>query len=179
MMKLIGTWIKIQSYKHDGSLHRFWKRNFVLVNDENWLIVASKKTRVVENNGRIWYTKEPAISFFSKKAWFNTIAMLKENGVTYYTNIATPTLIDQGIAKYIDYDLDIKRMPDGSLKLLDRNEFKRHIGTLEYAKDLVDVIFAQADKTQALMSTNKFPFDDKEVHNYYNKFLQESKVKER
>ena len=42
-MSLKGRWIKIQSYKHDGSLHRFWKRNFVLVDDQEWLIVASKK----------------------------------------------------------------------------------------------------------------------------------------
>lgn len=174
MMSLKGKWIKIQSYKHDGSLHRLWKRNFVLVDNDEWLIVASKKTRVVESNGRVWYTKEPAISFFSKTRWFNTIAMLKEEGVSYYSNIASPTLIDGEIAKYIDYDLDIKRLPNGTLRLLDRNEFKRHISTLEYDQDLVDVIFDQAEKTQAHMATSKFPFDDDEVLRYYQAFLDES-----
>lgn len=173
-MSLKGKWIKIQSYKHDGSLHRFWKRNFVLVDNEAWLIVASKRTRVIESNGRIWYTKEPAVSIFSKTMWFNTIAMLKEEGITYYSNIASPTLIDGDVAKYIDYDLDIKRMPNGTLKLLDRNEFKRHIGTLEYDQELVDVIFDQAEKTQALMTTNKFPFDEEEILRYYQTFLNES-----
>lgn len=173
-MSLKGQWIKVQSYKHDGSLHRFWKRNFVLVDDDEWLIVASKKTRVVENNGRIWFTKEPAISIFSKTKWFNTIAMLKEDGVSYYSNIASPTLIDGEIAKYIDYDLDIKRMPDRTIKLLDRNEFKRHIGTLEYDQELVELIFKQAEKTQALMATNQFPFNEEEIFKYYQIFLDES-----
>ncbi len=173
-MGLKGQWIKIQSYKHDGSLHRFWKRNFVLVDNDAWLIVASKRTRVVENNGRIWYTKEPAVSFFSKTKWFNTIAMLKDDGITYYSNIASPTLIDGDIAKYIDYDLDIKRLPDHTLKLLDRNEFKRHISSLEYGEDLVDVIFDQAEKTQSLMASDHFPFDEEEVLRYYQTFLDES-----
>lgn len=173
-MSLKDKWIKIQSYKHDGSLHRFWKRNFVLVDNEEWLIVASKKTRVVESNGRIWYTKEPAISFFSKIYWFNTIAMLKENGMTFYCNIASPTLIDGEVAKYIDYDLDIKKMPDGTLKFLDRAEFMRHIDSLEYGQELVDIIFAQAEKTQVLMTRGEFPFDRDEVLRYYQMFLDES-----
>ncbi len=173
-MGLKGKWIKIQSYKHDGSLHRFWKRNFVLVDNDEWLVVASKKTRVVESNGRIWYTKEPAISIFSKINWFNTIAMLKEDGVTFYSNIASPTLIDGEVAKYIDYDLDIKKMPDGTLKILDRNEFKRHIGTLEYGQDLVDIIFSQAEKTKNLMTASLFPFDKQEILRYYQSFLEES-----
>lgn len=173
-MSLKGRWIKIQSYKHDGSLHRFWKRNFVLVDDQEWLIVASKKTRVVESNGRIWYTKEPAISFFSKTRWFNTIAMLKTDGISYYTNIASPTLIDRDVAKYIDYDLDVKRLADRTLKVLDHNEFQRHISSLEYAQDLVEIIFQQAEAAQVLMATNEFPFDEEVVMKYYNLFLAEN-----
>jgi protein associated with RNAse G/E len=37
-MSINGKWIKIQSYKHDGRLHRFWRKSYVLDDNENWLV---------------------------------------------------------------------------------------------------------------------------------------------
>ena len=62
--------------------------------------------------------------FFYKKRWFNIIAQLKPNGIFYYCNIASPYVIDEGILKYIDYDLDLRVFNDGAFKILDRNEYK-------------------------------------------------------
>lgn len=42
----------------------------------------------------IWWTpmvtREPAIVYFHKKYWFNVIAMIREKGVSYYCNLASP-----------------------------------------------------------------------------------------
>lgn len=173
-MSIKGKWIKIQSYKHDGSLHRFWRKSYVVEDNEDWLIVASRRTQVIEGNGRKWYTKEPAISFFSKKDWFNVIGMIKEVGVVFYTNIASPTIIDYGMAKYIDYDLDVKRYTDRSLKYLDKNEYLRNIETYNYGEDLAKVIVHKQTKVVSLMEADLFPFNNNEVLRYYDLFLKET-----
>ena len=108
-----GDFITIKSYKHDGSLHRTWRDTMVLKTNENSIIGVNDHTLVTESDGRRWVTREPAIVYFHKKFWFNIIAMIRENGVSYYCNLASPYLLDNEALKYIDYDLDIKVFADG------------------------------------------------------------------
>ena len=97
-----GDFITIQSYKHDGSLHRTWRDTMVLKITENAIIGVNDHTLVTESDGRRWITREPAIVYFHKKYWFNIIAMIRDNGVSYYCNLASPFHIDQEALKYID-----------------------------------------------------------------------------
>ncbi len=173
-MSIENKWIKIQSYKHDGKLHRFWRRSYVLIDNDDWLVVGSKSTLVVEGSGRRWRTREPAITFFSKKDWFNVIAMLKDIGVAYYVNIATPTIIENMIAKYIDYDLDLKKLPEGEVRFLDNYEFLRHSDKYNYSADLVRIIEAKQVKITKMIEDEVYPFDKDEVMKLYNRFTQKT-----
>ena len=94
-MPSVGRWYNIRCYKHNGALHRVWDRGLVLENNNDFIVIASKKAKVVESNGRCWFTKEPAVTIFSKKEWWNVICMLKKDGVCYYCNIASPSIIDK------------------------------------------------------------------------------------
>ena len=165
-----GDWIQIQSYKHDGSLHRCWDHSLVLDINENFIVLGSKKTKVTEADGRRWYTREPAISIFSFNDWYNVIEMLKEEGISYYCNIASPTLIDKDIAKYIDYDLDLKLFHDGLIKVLDENEYARHKEKYHYSDKLDRVLVHEVDKIYRLMNERDYPFNDGRVMQYYDEF---------
>ena len=61
-----GDFITIQSYKHDGSLHRTWRDTMVLKTTENAIIGVNDHTLVTESDGRRWVTREPAIVYFHK-----------------------------------------------------------------------------------------------------------------
>ena len=104
----IGDKLQIHCYKHNGQLNQLCDEAIVLYNDNEKIIVANNKAKLTEADGRSYRAKEPAILFFYKKHWFNIIGQLKEYGLFYYCNIATPYLIDGNIIKYIDYDLDLK-----------------------------------------------------------------------
>ena len=69
-MNLLNKWIEIQGYKHDGRMHRIWDNVFVVEETEEYIVVASTKTKVIEHDFRVWYTKEPAIMIFFKKLPF-------------------------------------------------------------------------------------------------------------
>lgn len=170
-MSLYGHWLAIQCYKHDGSLHRCWDRGLVLANNDDFVVVATKRAKVVENNGRRWFTKEPAVTIFSKKEWWNVICMFKSEGICYYCNIASPAIVDYHMIKYIDYDLDAKLFPDGESRILDEKEYLRHKAMYSYSDELDEVLKYQMSEIVKKINNREFPFDDERVKKYYEKYL--------
>jgi protein associated with RNAse G/E len=170
-----GSWLKIQSYKHDGSLHRCWERNYVLLEDEDFFVTANHKTKVTEANGRRWFSKEPAISFFSKKDWFNVIGMIKDRGVVFYVNVATPTLLHNGMLKYIDYDLDYKLFPDGYIMTLDEREFEKHRTLYGYSDQLVQALKITTQQLFKKLQEREYPFQMHKIQTFYQQFIKEKK----
>lgn len=178
-MKVEGHWLGIQCFKHDGKLHRIWDRGYVLDNRDDYIVIASRRAKVTESNGRKWFTKEPAITIFSKKEWWNIICMIKENGICYYCNIASPSVIDKDYIKYIDYDLDAKLFPSGEIRVLDEKEYQHHRDSYEYSSDLDAVLVFTMKDIVKRMKAKEFPFDDVLVRSFYEEFLLVTKRKEK
>lgn len=174
----IGKWIHVQSYKHDKSLHRTWDTAMVVDYNENYIVIVSNRTKVIEGDGRRWYTREPAVSVFFFKEWFNFIAMFKQDAIMYYCNIASPSLIDEDCIKYIDYDLDLKLMPDKNIIQLDTKEYEYHRKKYGYSGDLDLVVKHANEKVKILMEEGSFPFVDQVMKEYYDKFLEIKKQQE-
>ena len=163
----VGDVLSIHCYKHDGSLHRTWDEATILEIKDDMIVCGNYKTTVCESDGRVHQTNEPAILFFYKKKWFNIIGQLKKHGLYYYCNIATPYLIEDKIIKYIDYDLDLRVFPDGSFKVLDRNEYSYHRKLMSYPKELDIILKSELTELINLKKQKLFPFSRKDVKKYY------------
>lgn len=173
----LSAWIKVQAYKHDGSLHRQWSPAFLVEETDEYWCLASKASLVTESDGRKWMTREQAIFLLFKHRWMNVIAMFKEKrGICYYVNIASPTLLDDGYLKYIDYDLDVKLFPNGDERVLDENEYARHAKSYGYPEDLSRVIEQAAKNVKAMMDRHEFPFQDEAIERFYQEFLARNPV---
>ncbi len=171
MKDITGEWVRIKAFKHDGAFHRLWSHNYVVLDDEQYYVLASSRSYVIENNGRRWHTKEPSLFIFSKTEWFNVIAMFKNDGtITYYVNIASPSIYDRGFIKFVDYDLDIKLFGDGSTRLLDVGEYKRHAKLLGYNEDIRNILTEAVSHVYQLIQNHVFPFDDNKIRQYFRKF---------
>lgn len=168
----IGKWIRIQSYKHDGSLHRTWDNMMVLDVTDEYIVTGSCASRVVECDGRIWYTKEPAVSIYFLKNWFNIIAMMRGKQVYYYCNIASPSLSNDTTVEYIDYDLDLKLFPDDTIMELDRKEYKYHREKYHYSEEIDIIVNHEFKRVHQLMEQKVFPFDDFKMKEYISKYYQ-------
>lgn len=174
MYSLRHKWVIIQAYKHNEELHREWSHSYVLEDNEDYFVAASIRASVVESDGRKWHTKEPAIFILSKKHWFNVIAMLKEGGVGYYVNIASPSIYDKGFIKYIDYDLDIKLYGDGTVKLLDVSEYRKHAIEQNYPDEIREILEKSVDNIYDMINNKKFPFVDEKIEEYHLQFQKET-----
>lgn len=164
-----GDFITIQSYKHDGSLHRTWRDTMVLKTTENALIGVNDHTLVTENDGRRWVTREPAIVYFHKKYWFNIIAMIRETGVSYYCNLASPYILDPEALKYIDYDLDVKVFADGEKRLLDVDEYEQHKAQMNYPTDIDYILKENVKILVEWINENKGPFSSSYINIWYKR----------
>lgn len=164
----VGDTLVIHCYKHNGVIHKSWKSAVVLEVNDDFIVLGNENVLVTKQDGRTWHTKEPAIMFFYKKRWFNIIAQLKSNGIFYYCNIASPYVIDSGVVKYIDYDLDLRVFPDGAFKVLDRGEYKYHKAKMNYPKEIDEILKEQLTELINLVREKKIPFDRASIEYYYN-----------
>ena len=154
----IDSNVPVHSYKHNGKIHRVWESVRVLEVAENVIITASNKALVVEADGRIWKTTEPAISYFFDDLWFNVIAILRADGIHFYCNLSSPCLYDEGALKYIDYDLDLKVFPNYRYKVLDEYEFNKHRREMNYPEDIQKIVRTQMNKLIDMVNKKEGPF---------------------
>lgn len=166
----IGDKFKIHCYKHNGKIYQASEEAIILDIFDDYIVCGNDMVTVTETNGRSYKTKELAIIYFYKNSWFNIIAQLKKYGLFYYCNIATPYIIDSDVIKYIDYDLDLRVFPDGGFKILDRNEYNYHKKKMGYSAELDLVIRNELTKLINMKRNNSFPFREKDIHYYYEKY---------
>ena len=162
----IGDSVFVQSFKHNGTLHRTWSKGLIIDIQKDFYVVVTDHTWVVEADGRRWLTKEPAICFYYKNDWFNIISMVRKAGIYYYCNIASPSIYDGEAIKNIDYDLDLKVFPDQSYAVLDENEFEYHSNVMNYSNELKDVCIKAKDKLIKMVENNEKPFDFTYINDY-------------
>ena len=162
-----GDKLVIHCYKHNGKIDRIIGEAIVLDETDEYLVCANNKVKLTENDGRSHRTKEIAILFFYKKSWFNILAQLKKYGLFYYCNIASPYIIDGNIIKYIDYDLDLRIFPDGSFKVLDKNEYRYHKITMRYSDDIDLIVQDSLNNLINMKEHGVFPFQEDSIKYYY------------
>ena len=167
-----GDFITIKSYKHDGSLHRTWRDTMVLKTSENALIGCNDHTLVTESDGRRWITREPALVYFHKHYWFNIVTMIRENGVSYYCNLASPAVLDKEALKYIDYDLDIKVFPDGEIRLIDADEYAMNKKRWHYSEEIDSILRSTSFELLDWIDQKKGPFAKKFAQIWYERYNQ-------
>ena len=168
---MVGQDIVIVAFKHNGNVHRTWYQTYLIEENDEYIAVGSTHSYVVEADGRKWHAIEPAVSIFMKKKWFNVVCMIKTTGINYYVNIASPSIIEDNVIKYIDYDLDFKVDSNYYIKTLDEFEYKKHKKIFNYSDELDEVIKYNFKKVKELIEKKEFPFNHDLVDELYKKYL--------
>jgi len=163
--------VYIQSYKHDGSLHRTWAKGFVIESNATRIVLVTNRALVSEADGRKWITREPAVCFFYPDQWFNAICMIRKTGIHYYCNIASPSLFDGEAIKNIDYDLDVKVSPLGKVTVLDEDEYARHSRKMQYPAKLDVVLHKELERLLERIERKESPFMQEEILELYDRYL--------
>ncbi len=141
----------IHGYKKNGWLYRTWEFPKILeINDE--YICVYIKDSIVKNSEK--FSKRNFLSknqkdsfwFFVKDKWFNIVATIYNEKVSYYINLSSPFIFEEEAIKYIDFDIDIRMDHMGNMKLLDEKEFDMHKIEFNYGKKLSNIIEIESKK---------------------------------
>ncbi|WP_123043375.1 DUF402 domain-containing protein [Cohnella candidum] len=168
----------IKSFKHDGSLHRMWLENWIvpaeLLQPEHAeagvQVLLNERTLIREADGKEWISRVPAAAFFLPGEWFNVVALLEDRGIRYYCNVASPFYQYHDVWTYIDYDLDIVKLPDGTVMELDRDEFNRHRLEYRYDAEVLARIDDGLARLKERLECRSVPFGDEQVRRYYEEW---------
>ena len=155
-------------FKHNGEVHRVWDEAIVLEENDEYIVVGSECANVLEGDGRFWRAKEPAITIFFKKKWYNVICMLRTAGIHYYCNIASPYELQDNVITYIDYDLDVGLNAQGQIKILDEIEYNRHKKEYNYSLELDYLLKKALYEVLKLCKEKEFPFNDTKTEEFYD-----------
>ena len=166
----IGDNYTIHCYKHDGKIHRTWDEAMLLAVHKDYLVFGNKRAKVNNSDGRVWYTKEPAIIYYYKNKWYNVIGQLKHDGIYYYCNMASPFILEDGAIKYIDYDLDLKVFHDYKYKVLDEEEYELHKKLMGYPEVLDKILKEQLEDLISMTYNMSGPFRPGFAQNWYAKY---------
>ena len=166
----VGDTLVIHCYKHNGVIYEASKVAYVIDIKDDYIVLGDENVLITKKDGRTWHTKGSAIMFFYKKRWFNIIAQLKEDGIFYYCNIASPYVIDDGALKYIDYDLDLRVFNDGAFKVLDRNEYNYHKKIMNYPEEINYIIKEELTSLIEMKKASDVPFRKETIEHYYELF---------
>jgi protein associated with RNAse G/E len=161
--------ISVVCFKHNGQFHRSWETFSLIEETDEYFVIGNNISKIMESDGRIWYSKEPGIFIFSKNDFYNVVCMLKRDGVRYYVNLASPCFLKEDVVYYIDYDLDITYSIDQEIKLLDEDEFLENSTKYNYSSKLINEINTQKDKLINKIKNKDFPFNNEIIEKYKEK----------
>ena len=137
---------------------------------QGMMVFINSQTKIQEADGKEWVSRIPGVSFFIPKMWFNIVALIEESGVRYYCNVASPLYVNQQVLTYIDYDLDVIRMPDRTVHIVDQDEYERHKLGYHYSSLVETKVKEGLAALLALVNGDKPPFQDDMVIYYYEQW---------
>lgn len=172
--------IRIKSFKHNGHLHRQWLTNWKIPTEalhrshEGMHVFINCHTPIMEADGKVWVSRVPAVSFFIPGEWYNVVALLEQNGVRYYCNIASPVYCYEEVVTYIDYDLDVVLYANGHIDIVDREEYESHIHSYHYSNAVQTKVAAGLEQLLQRIQNRQAPFQDELVISYYETWRQQN-----
>jgi protein associated with RNAse G/E len=158
----------VVSYKQDGNFHRSWDSFFIIEETKDYYILGNHISKIIEDDGRVWYSKDPVISIFYKETFKNIICMIKNTGIKYYVNLASPSFFHEQTIYYIDYDLDITYSLENGINILDYDEYEENKIKYNYSAELIYSIQKETQNVIKLINQKEFPFNTTKIMNYYN-----------
>ncbi len=157
----MGQSIGIQAFKYPNIRHYEWQAELLeQTEDYVWIYCRPGRQFIHHTKNQVFTFDNTTVELFSLKEWY-TVAMVIEEGkvVSYYCNIAMPSVLQDDTLTFIDLDLDLFKPKDGDWVVLDEEEFEANSIKYEYPPELKDAALRALDALKEKVLTGSFPFD--------------------
>lgn len=100
-----------------------------------------------------------SVKLITDGLWWTAIWNQRPEGTALYVDVATPAKWDGDRVALVDLDFDIYQAPDGTVEVLDEDEFEEHRLTLGYPDHVVDKARTTTAATAIDVELQRPPFD--------------------
>lgn len=149
----------LRATKYDGTPH--WVQPFRLISDDgNMLVTAyTARTPIFTSRGEFRSPYDSRV-YFWRDRWYNVFRLSRPGcGLSlWYCNITTPPTTEGRYIRYIDLDLDVAVRPDGTISVLDEDEFRENQLRYGYSQEVVRRAREAVEEVLALARNGGFPF---------------------
>lgn len=167
--------VKVLSKKYDGSLRESYKAYLLEETDELITLFVLPNTPSWDyRKDKLDYGQDGILETYFKHKWFNVMHICEQHsGINLsYINLATPIIKVADGFEWIDLDLDYRVHLDGSVELLDENEYLENSKAMNYSSIVLQNVTLACQEIEKGLLTKDFPFKHKE---HLERYLQVKK----
>lgn len=99
------------------------------------------------------------VHLITRNAWWTAEFYRGHRWLSRYVNIGTPCAWEETSVSQVDLDLDVVRRNDGSVDIIDEDEFELHQVRYGYPQHLIDQARRTADSMYDVLVAHDEPFD--------------------
>ena len=157
--------VTVQFFKYPQRLH--WRHEMKRLGEDKHGVWLGAPAGSVVQRGTEPAKKldRPFVQLIPPAAFWSLIYNGEDNKYPIYVDIATPAeWVNDHRVEMIDIDLDVVRRKDGSVEVLDEDEFLEHQMTFDYPNWLVDRARTTAAELVLAIEANREPFNETPNH---------------
>lgn len=168
--------MEIRALKADQSLHRRSEGELDVLNEIGCAIWSEPGTTIFGPDGPVWQTDRRVRTLFVRDARLNLLEIHDSNSIpkSVYLNIIAPAELSTNEVVYVDHELDVLNLVDGSegAEILDADEFEEAIARYQYDQKLVRACWAAAHLGRSIASTWEFGLSSEDALNAFSSLLE-------
>lgn len=154
--------IKVLSKKYDNSLRDEHEAYLYSREDETITILSPAGTRYYDHRKEAWFeAPDGLLEVYFRDRWYNVWHICEQNSHRnlIYANLCMPASLRGNVLEWVDLDLDFRVHMNGSIELLDEEEFEQNISQFGYSEWVVENVRAACDEVLVRFGRGQFPFD--------------------
>lgn len=151
----------MKSLKYPDIPHYEWKGHLLRKTPEYVMVLGESGREMKHHTKNTTFTIEvTSIEYFFLKEGY-TVAMEIEEGkiLSYYCNIAMPSVLHGDQISFVDLDLDLVKGRNADWMIVDEDEFEIHSVKYDYPAELKEYALKSLDLLQKKINEDLFPFD--------------------
>lgn len=164
--------IRVIFTKYDGSLH--WHMAMQRLGEDEHGLWAGMRAGTSMTNGAGKHVTLPIahVSLFPRTGWWTAWFNANPHEVSIYCDITTPPEWPaEDVVTMVDLDLDVVRRIDGSVLLVDEDEFAEHCRRFGYPLDVVKHAVEAAQWLHTAVGSDIEPFG--QAHERWLRLVQD------
>lgn len=132
--------LTIVSSKYDGRF-RFSMDVDLLYSSSSLLLARGRPGRVIRRADASSVSPYWSLEYLPLNRPYNIVSFFTPEGAIHqhFCNVLTSPRLTDGVLSYVDLDLDVVVLPDGTYRVEDREEFERNARALSYPPRIVSL----------------------------------------